>query len=52
MNKYGKLVTGFSIRISGAIIGSLGFFLLAYQQTIFGTALVGVDSLLIAVGEG
>lgn len=51
MDKAGKL-TGFSIRITGAIIGGIGFFLLAYQQTIIGTSLIGLGSLLIAVGEG
>ena len=52
MNKKGKAFTGFTIRIIGAIIGAVGFLLLAYQQTIFGTALIGLGSLLIAVGEG
>ena len=54
MNKKGKLhlVTRFSIRITGAIVGAIGFFLLAYQQTVLGTALVGIGSLLIAAGEG
>lgn len=52
MNEKGKVPISFSIRIAGAIIGAIGFFLLAYQQTVFGTALVGIGSLLIAVGEG
>lgn len=52
MNKSGKLLTPFGIRILGAIIGAVGFLLLAYQQTILGTALVGFGSLIIAVGEG
>lgn len=51
MAKSGKILTSFSIRIVGAIIGAIGFFLLAYQQTVLGTALIGIGSLLIAVGE-
>ena len=51
MNVKGKIVPHFALRIIGAIIGSLGFFLLAYQQTVLGTALIGVGSLFIAVGE-
>ncbi len=52
MDEQGKVPMGFSIRIIGAIVGAIGFFLLAYQQTVFGTALIGIGSLLIAVGEG
>ena len=48
----GKIVSGFTIRLLGAMLGSLGFFLLVYQQTVLGTALLGVGSLIIAVGEG
>ena len=51
MDKKGRL-TKFSIRIFGAIIGAIGFFLLAYQHSIIGTSLIGIGSLLIAVGEG
>lgn len=51
MDKKGTFLTPFSIRITGAVIGSAGFFLIAYNNTILGTALVGVGSLLIAVGE-
>ena len=51
MNKRGTFLTPLSIRLTGAVIGSVGFFLIAYNNTIFGTALVGVGSLLIAVGE-
>ena len=52
MDKRGKILTGFTIRIMGAIIGAAGFLFLVYQQTILGTALVGLGSLIIAVGEG
>ena len=52
MNRAGKFFTGFTIRIIGAVIGAAGFLLLVYQQTIFGTALIGLGSLIIAVGEG
>lgn len=52
MNKKGKILTKFIIRIFGALIGAIGFLLLAYQKPILGTALIGIGSLLIAVGEG
>ena len=52
MNKKGKIITGFTLRIIGAILGAAGFFLLAYQYTILGTTLIGVGSVLIAAGEG
>ena len=47
----GSVEGKFLTRIIGAVIGAVGFFLLAYQQTILGTTLVGIGSLLIAVGE-
>lgn len=52
MTKKGRIFTKFLIRIFGAIVGAIGFLLLVYQQTVLGTALVGIGSLLIAVGEG
>ena len=52
MNKAAKLfLTPLTIRVAGAVIGSAGFFLIAFNNTIIGTALVGVGSLFIAVGE-
>lgn len=51
MNTQGKIAAAFSIRIIGAITGAIDFFLLAYQQTILGTALIGIGSVLIAAGE-
>lgn len=49
--KRGGLSASFTLRIIGAIIASIGFFLIAYQKTITGTALVGIGSVLIATGE-
>lgn len=51
MDKKGVILTAFNIRIAGAVLGSIGFFLLAYQRTVLGTACIGIGSLLIAVGE-
>ena len=51
MNKQGKLIAPFAIRIIGAVIGAVGFFLLAYQYNVMGTALIGIGSLLISAGE-
>jgi len=47
----GKLEPLFIIKILGAVIGGIGFFLLAFRQSILGTALIGIGSLLIAIGE-
>lgn len=44
MNKKGKVLTKFLIRIFGAIVGAVGFLLLAYQKPILGTALIGMGS--------
>lgn len=51
MNKQGKFITSFSLRILGAIAGAVGFFFLAYQYIILGTTLIGIGSVLIAAGE-
>jgi len=51
MGKRGNILSPFSIRIIGAVIGAIGFFLLAYRITILGTALIGIGSLLISAGE-
>lgn len=61
MSKSGKtFLTPMSIRITGAVVGSVGFFLVAYNITVLGvaynitvlgTTLIGIGSLLIAVGE-
>ena len=51
IKKKGVLFTSFTLRIIGAIIASIGFFLVAYQKTIIGTSLVGIGSVLIAAGE-
>ena len=51
MDKRGNILSPFSIRIIGAVIGAIGFFLLAYRITILGTALIGIGSLLISAGE-
>ncbi|MBI2498822.1 hypothetical protein HYV88_01110 [Candidatus Woesearchaeota archaeon] len=50
MDKKAKFMP-FSLRIIGAVIGSIGFFLVAYRITILGTALIGIGSVLIAAGE-
>lgn len=47
----GKVSIPFIIRIIGAVVGGIGFFVLAYQQTILGTTLVGIGSIIIALGE-
>lgn len=51
MNKLAKIFAPFIIRIIGAIIGAIGFFLIAYGRSVIGTALIGIGSLLIAAGE-
>ena len=51
MAKSGKIAMLFVLRMVGAIIGAIGFFLLAYQQSVLGTAFIGIGAFLIAVGE-
>ncbi len=51
MDNKGKLFAPFTMRVIGAVIGSVGFILLAYRQPIIGTALIGIGSVLIAAGE-
>lgn len=51
MDKKANIINNFSLRILGAILGTVGFFLLAYRYTIIGTSLIGIGSILIAVGE-
>lgn len=51
MDRRGKF-SPLSIRLCGAVVGSVGFFLIAYGRAIIGTALVGIGSVLIAAGEG
>jgi len=51
MDKLRKL-NAFTLRILGAVIGSIGFLLLAYQKQILGTVFIGIDSVLIAAGVG
>ncbi|MEK6848916.1 MAG: hypothetical protein AABX65_04790 [Nanoarchaeota archaeon] len=50
MNKKGA-ISLFSLRIMGAIVGSAGFFLLALNKALIGTALIGIGSLLITAGS-
>ena len=50
MNNAAK-ISLFSLRITGAVIGAIGFFFIAYRLTIIGTSLIGIGSVLIAAGE-
>ena len=50
-NSRGSIPLGFLIRLLGASIGCAGFLFLVYQQTILGTGLIGIGSILIAYGE-
>ena len=51
MDKIGK-ISPFMLRILGAVLGAVGFILLAYQKQILGTVLIGIGSVLIAAGGG
>lgn len=51
MNNKRTVINPFAIRIVGAIVGAIGFLLLTYRVNIFGTALIGIGSLLIVAGE-
>jgi len=39
-----------TLRFFGALIGSIGFLLLAQQNNLIGTVFVGIGSILIAAG--
>lgn len=53
--KQGKsFITPFLLRIIGAIIGSIGFLMLAYNvppHPVIGTTFIGIGSIIIAAGE-
>ena len=53
MEKTGKLMltSTLFIRIIGALLGSLGFFLTAFNKTVVGAALVGLGGVLLALAE-
>ncbi len=50
MDKSGKNL--FLIRMAGALIGAIGFILIAYQMNILGTAFIGIGSLIMAAAGG
>ncbi|MBI3032731.1 hypothetical protein HYY69_04610 [Candidatus Woesearchaeota archaeon] len=50
-DKKGKVLNSFVLRMIGGVLGAVGFLLLANRMTIVGTALIGIGSLFIAVGE-
>lgn len=51
--KAGKIVLspGLYVRLFGALMGCVGFMLLAFRNNIWGTALIGIASLIIAFGD-
>lgn len=50
MDKRGKSL--FAFRLIGALIGAVGFILLAYRMNVIGTALIGIGSLIISAAGG
>ncbi len=43
--------TGLLVKLLGALIGALGFFLTAFERTVVGAALIGLGGVLLALGE-
>jgi len=52
MRKQGKLDVSLTLRLIGATLASIGFFLTALKQPIFGAIFMGIGSVLIALGGG
>ena len=52
MGKLGKIDVGFVLRLIGALLASIGFFLTALKQPIFGAIFIGFGGVLIALGGG
>lgn len=51
MDKKGEMKYHFIIKLVGAIIGALGFLVMVFDQTRLGTILVGIGTIVIALGE-
>ena len=51
MNRKGVMSTGLLIKLIGAVVGSVGFFVSAFGRTIPGAVLIGLGGVLLAVGE-
>lgn len=49
MDKRGKIPPS-TLRFFGAALGSIGFLLLAQQNTVIGSVFIGIGSVLIAAG--
>lgn len=47
----GKIDPSLTIRLLGAVVGSVGFFLTALGRPIEGAALVGLGGFLLALGK-
>ena len=46
----GKIDVTLLLRLVGATIGAVGFYLTAFQQPVVGAALIGVGGVLLALG--
>ncbi|HLC71776.1 MAG TPA: hypothetical protein VJI32_07230 [Candidatus Nanoarchaeia archaeon] len=51
MEKKGAVNYHFIIKIVGAVIGAIGFFVMAFDQTRLGSIFIGIGTIIIALGE-
>ena len=51
MNQRGEANYRFIIKIVGAVVGAAGFLIMAFDQTRLGTILIGIGTIIIALGE-
>ncbi len=51
MDTKGEIKSRFIIKLIGAVVGAVGFFIMAFGQSRFGTILVGIGTIIIAIGE-
>ena len=50
MTKKGRINTFLVLRLTGATITSLGFYLIAFNYTIIGAVFIGIGGILMAIG--
>lgn len=51
MNQKGEVNYRFIVKIVGAVVGASGFLIMAFDQTRLGTILIGIGTIIIALGE-
>ena len=50
MKKKGQIKTGLFLRLVGATLTSIGFYFVAFNQSVIGAILVGIGGIMMALG--